>query len=291
MPINLKNHKSYLELKYIKMIFIFLENNSCNIAQLKNFFRENKKISLEIDDTLSLLVFADLIHIQSDGKLIGKKNYEESNIIKKILWHLSRNKIAIINKNKEEYDLFISYPYYAIRNFLITSKVIESKNRNNYQVKPGFENMLEDILDRKVSQLQLEKTLINKAELGKKAELYVIEYEQKKFPEKIIEHIAIDDVSAGFDIKSYIDIQSMEFDKFIEVKCISERDVFYWSRNEIETARLLGNNYSLYFVNSSFDEEPVEVINPYEKLYLNKSVPFTEETRSYTFSVVSQLEL
>src|SRR5690606_13852032 len=106
--------------------------------------------------------------------------------------------------------------------------------------------------------------------LGSEAEQRILEYEVKKFPSKKIEYISPLDVNAGYDIKSYIDNNSVSFDKFIEVKCISERDLFYWSRNEIDTAKQLGENYYLYLLESSFENPPFEIKNPYKKLYMNE---------------------
>jgi hypothetical protein len=60
----------------------------------------------------------------------------------------------------------------------------------------------------------------------------------------------------------------------IEVKAVSPTDFrFYWSRNEIETARIHGPNYFLYLVPASkngFDMLKVRIIpNPFKRVYLD----------------------
>lgn len=182
--------------------------------------------------------------------------------------------------------MFIIHHYYAIRNFLIDSNVITSVGRNNFIIEKEFEVIVEDILKTRKSIIQLKRDLENKEELGNKAELFVLEYEGKKFIDKKMEHVSPIDVSAGYDIKSYFSNESNSFDKFIEVKCISERDVFYWTRNEIDTAKQLGENYFLYLVDSSFNSDPIEIKNPYNKIYLNQDINFISEVISFKFSEI-----
>ena len=63
-------------------------------------------------------------------------------------------------------------------------------------------------------------------------------------------------------------------DRLIEVKAVSPIDFrFYWSRNEIETARIHGQNYFLYLVpvsKNGFDMQKLKIIqNPFKKVYLD----------------------
>ncbi len=57
------------------------------------------------------------------------------------------------------------------------------------------------------------------------------------------------DVSAGYDIVSFLSAKSEIPDKFIEVKSCDENEMFYISKNEIETARKKGSSYFLYLYN------------------------------------------
>lgn len=73
------------------------------------------------------------------------------------------------------------------------------------------------------------------------------------------------DVAAGYDIVSFDSNQSLEPDRFIEVKAVSNAG-FYWSRNEYEIAKLKGDTYYLYLVDlNRIDEQdysPQMIQNP-----------------------------
>lgn len=122
-------------------------------------------------------------------------------------------------------------------------------------------------------------------EIGKAAELKIIEYEKERlspFPDLVgkIEHTALKDVSAGYDIKSF----DANFDKgedgiprFIEVKAVSRWNYgFNWTRNEIERSELYRQNYYLYLLptigKNKFDLKSLIVIrDPYLTIYKNKN--------------------
>lgn len=119
-------------------------------------------------------------------------------------------------------------------------------------------------------------------EIGRKAELQVIEYEKQRlslFPHLVekIEHVADWDIAAGYDVKSFEDTQQENpIPRLIEVKAVSPWNYrFNWTRNEIETSKLHQQNYHLYLVpvlgKDIFDFEGLRVIrNPYSKVYKNK---------------------
>lgn len=201
---------------------------------------------------------------------------------------LKKNKITIFNINSTNYSLFISHNYYAIRNFLLISSVIEPLNNNTYKIKKEFMHLAESIFNNTISLDEFKKSLAAKEELGTKAELFVIDYEKTKLPNKNIEHISPIDVTAGYDIKSYTHVDAPIYDKFIEVKCITERERFFWSKNEIEIAKLLGDNYYLYLVNSSFNSNPLEIKNPYKTVYLNNKLNYVEELISFDVNEIKK---
>ena len=82
--------------------------------------------------------------------------------------------------------------------------------------------------------------------------------------------ISIIDVAAGYDIVSYNNDEAIEHDRFIEVKSYVGSPHFYWSNNEIETAKLYGNKYYIYLIDASkmTDEKyvPDIICNPAEEI-------------------------
>lgn len=124
---------------------------------------------------------------------------------------------------------------------------------------------------------ELQTILELQAIAGRKAEEYVLLFEKQRLREQglieeadRVERISDELVNAGYDILSF-STPGSEPNRFIEVKSVNEDQSFYWSRNELEVARVLGEQYYLYLVNQDNPFEPtVKIIeNPYTFLSLN----------------------
>jgi hypothetical protein len=80
-------------------------------------------------------------------------------------------------------------------------------------------------------------------------------------------------VNAGYDIQSFDSIDSFVINRFIEVKTYSNEMAFYWSKNEVSTARELGERYWLYLVHhgsiTSQSYLPRVFQDPYKRIYLD----------------------
>jgi len=125
--------------------------------------------------------------------------------------------------------------------------------------------------NKQISIMQLKNGLAIKDMLGEEAEKLALKFETDLLAKQginktpsIISHI---DVSAGYDIVSYLNVNSQIPDKFIEVKsCGDNRYRFFMSKNEIETARNKRNSYHLYLYNRTSEQFRI-VQNPYEKVF------------------------
>jgi hypothetical protein len=116
------------------------------------------------------------------------------------------------------------------------------------------------------------------------AELEVLKYEKKRlsrFPLLVdkIEHVSLEDVCAGYDIKSFdmgYDERGQPIPRYIEVKAVSPVNFsFYWSRNEIDKARKSRQQYYLYLIpvlsNRNFDVKNILVIkDAYLNVYIDR---------------------
>ena len=96
--------------------------------------------------------------------------------------------------------------------------------------------------------------------------------------------------NAGFDIESFTEIDDTNVVKrFIEVKAVLKNSVrFYWSRNEIEKSKELGESYWLYLVpytsKQVFDTENIDKIcNPYKNVFLGQN-EWMSQIELYSFS-------
>lgn len=166
----------------------------------------------------------------------------------------------------------------SYRNLLVSIGFIEIEKNDkmiHFFVTKNNELIMEELLKeygKKMTLLQLKKSLADKEVAGEEAEKFVLRYEKKrlkdsKFYNRIrqISHI---DVSAGYDIISFKTINSTEIDRYIEVKAVNKDFQFYWSINEYNSAKIKGNKYYLYLVElakiENEDYEPYIIENPYE---------------------------
>ena len=95
-----------------------------------------------------------------------------------------------------------------------------------------------------------------------------------------IEHTAIKNVAAGYDIKSFdgeLNENGNDVQRYIEVKAVSLWDYgFNWTRNEIEKSKYYSKDYYLYLLpvmsTNKFDLESLKIIrDPYSNVYKNEN--------------------
>lgn len=127
---------------------------------------------------------------------------------------------------------------------------------------------------RTISLIELENELALRKEYGEIGERKAFEYEIKLLAERGIakapKMISDIDVSAGYDLVSYLSSDSISYDKYIEVKsCQNKEQAFYLSRNELRIAKEKGESYYLYLYIRETDE--IIIINdPYNRIYLSE---------------------
>ena len=176
--------------------------------------------------------------------------------------------------------------YSGLRNFLIDlGFIFYDSAHKKYVISDEYFPVYSEL--RKRNQLSLDKFLkiIQKQDkISKAAELEIIKYEKNrlsKFPHlaKKVEHLSEKNVLAGYDIKSFTEKNEKNTNpspRYIEVKAISPRKHrFFWTRNEIDSAKLYKQNYYLYLVpvlsSKKFDINNMIIIkNPYQNVYKNE---------------------
>lgn len=140
-------------------------------------------------------------------------------------------------------------------NSLISELNLWGKKKLNFQNRPVAKLLLQQEKNR---------------ELGELAEKYVFDFECRRLERDDIMLVSAIDYAAGFDIASFSSNQSNDFDRFIEVKSYSVRCRFFWSSNEYEVARELGDQYFLYLVDRGQMQdagyEPEIIQNPAREL-------------------------
>lgn len=189
--------------------------------------------------------------------------------------------------------------YSSIRNLLIEMEFITvSEDNTTYFVNSIYTDLfLKLFIRKKLSPETLKRKQAENDSIGLTAEKAVIDYEVKRLtnislvPSEIA-HTSQENVLAGYDIKSFennLDSNSLRIERFIEVKAVSILDyMFYWSRNEMEIAKVFGEKYFIYLLpvvsNKTFDFDKLFIINnPYKNIYLN-SLDWNKTEESFSFS-------
>ena len=151
---------------------------------------------------------------------------------------------------------------------------------NKLEVKQLYNKHVSKIKKRTpVTQQHLEEIIKIEKEVGEKAEQLTLSYEKERlkddYPDMAmsVEQISKIDVAAGYDIESFNGKGStLTTDRMIEVKGTSgTTPYFYWSENEIETAKSLKEKYWVYlWIEVKSETEGTlykKIQNPYEKLF------------------------
>ncbi len=272
-----------------------------NVSYIKRKYLER---GLSFDETLSLLEDLKIIKNNS-GELIPSKTFSLNNdsldeFKKKflpVLFSSNGNvsdelKNFLVNFQTENEQTFFKatelqkIKFSDTRNLLLELEFIStSADNTTYFINADFaELFLKQFSRQKLSPESLKKKQIENESIGLLAEKAVIEFELKRLvgisvlPSEI-EHTSLNNVLAGYDIKSfenYLDSKSKPIDRFIEVKAVSEDDYkFYWSRTEMQIAKVFGEMYYLYLIpvkaNNTFDFDKMIIQrNPFKSVYSNE---------------------
>jgi len=143
--------------------------------------------------------------------------------------------------------------YAAIRNFLTVVGALEKEENGEIGIAESYESDFSDLFRNRQEKFSLEQLLERQKaqnERGLAAEEFVLKIEKERLPQKSsrIKRISDFDVSAGFDIVSFADSASSNYNRFIEVKCYIGEPHFYWSQNEADVAQIKGDKYYLCLV-------------------------------------------
>lgn len=170
-----------------------------------------------------------------------------------------------------------------LRNLLIELEFISyNQDQKYYEITEKYLPLFFEIIkEHTISPDQLKKIIEEQDEIGKNAELEIVNYERLRLSFRqdlvfAIEHKSIKDTSLGYDIKSFtVNDGSEVMDRYIEVKAISNfREKFYITINEVETSKKFGSQYFLYLLpaigKNRFDLNNLIIIqNPFCNIFNN----------------------
>ncbi|MBW8010664.1 MAG: DUF3883 domain-containing protein [Chloroflexi bacterium] len=306
---------SYKQVKTLLKILISSKGNDLEFIQRafeeKAQYFENTQIFLEDLDLIS--VKSGEINLDRKTQKFLWTNISDDNSLKRLLLkrlldlrNVYSTEILIYLKKFEVSGENIVYKPTSknrikdsgIRNLFIELELVQfGQNRKTYRISDNFFSIFSTYLqNQKMSPKELQHNLRKKQEIGDLAEKEIIKYEKKRLshlPElsKKIVHVSLNDVTAGFDIISF-DSELFEGDpvmRYIEVKAVSKYDMhFYWSRNEIETAKEYSKRYFLYLLpvmgGNLFDINNLMIIkNPINPVFNNTSIWGLQEEQYKVF--------
>ncbi len=273
------NKFSSVKLQYLREDIFFQEHINFLIS-LKIMLVKKNIIILKINKNIK---FQDLLI----KKLKIERNY--TFLIKEYLSNFEENEeneLSFVPENL--YNLKSS----DLRNFLISLKIIKYTGKDYIIINKNF---FSEFVKTKFSPQQLNLLLHKKALLGLEAEKLILKYEKdklKKYNKKLTpKHIALEDVSAGYDILSY-QKENNSFKKiYIEVKAVSSSDYrFFLSNLEFTTSLKYKSSYYIYLLPvdysnvSNFDYEKIIMINDITKNVFNDMSKWSIQNDGYLIS-------
>lgn len=260
--------------------------------EIQNRCALEKDIIINCSGAIAFLEYLKLIAVESDVIIPSLKLNVSANknttIIIKDLVSTCISRLAedgILDKNITRFDVEkncfkikkSAFPleYAAIRNFLTTTEALGKEENGEIYIPVYYEPewIMQFRNRKKITQSQLLKNLEEQNKRGLEAEKFVLEIERQRLPKKAgkIKRISDFDISAGYDIVSYVNNNSMNYDRFIEVKCYIGTPHFFMSENELEVSKIKLDKYILCLVDYTRITEPgyspEYIINPYESIF------------------------
>jgi hypothetical protein len=266
---------------------------------------------IDIDFLIFFLLKTKYIKLENN-KIIRILPIDSENLINDLIIFY----YSLLIKNSELNDALFKTSEFTIINddILINILSVKLKYRSFFTILQNLE--LISITDKKgyvliknyiLAQKYLERPLrkISPEEFAAKseqnkiygieAEKYVLCFESIRLNKsKEIEWVAEYIVNEGYDIASFNNDTDDFHNRFIEVKSFEgDFPYFYWSRNEVEAAKLKKEKYWIYLVNrkeiNNLNYSPLMIQNPYKSIFENEN--WNKQIENYKIELKSSNNL
>lgn len=255
------------------------------------------------DGGFPLLILLDIVRIDSSEEVVIAESFQDylaseslmvDRLVERLFLSLNDDQIFheifcsefisfdIIYRSIQIDNSAFPLKYACFKQLLLDFKIISehpTRNFNKYVINGRYKKIfdkvvLPEIKKRKVGIEELKKVLEQNLIDGEEAEKFVLKYESERLKgTKEIDWVAEYSTNDGYDIASYETKDSASHDRFIEVKSYDSRPYFFWSRNEMDIARIKRDSYYLYLVDrtkiNNKDFEPMIIKNPYNSVFKN----------------------
>jgi len=251
-------------------------------SSIEHLTRKYSEYSTRFDETLNFLLATGLVNKRGNRILLGRlnttsetKDQDKASIYNSISRTLMARLISSSNSFATEVRAFLGNfkmqdgklrfrPSFNanmqsanLRNFLMELDILEGNADSGYVIKD--DNVVLRMItmpSRSIGRHEYLEILKKREDLGRRAEIEIIELERKRlanYPSLVrsIQHIADDDIGVGYDIGSFEgpDSRSESAERLIEVKAVSILSFeFHWTLNELKKARTARRSYYLYLL-------------------------------------------
>jgi hypothetical protein len=194
------------------------------------------------------------------------------------------------------------FKYSPLKQLFIDLGIIKphpTKELNKFVFNSRFKKLFDKVLlpeiqKRKIGIEELSLSMEQRRILGEEAEKFVLQFENKRLNgRKDISWVAEYSISDGYDIASFENGDSIEYDRFIEVKSFSDAPYFFWSRNEMDTARIKKQSYYLYLVDRNRMNregyQPLIIQDPYANV-LHNNLEWDQRVEKIRFELKKRKE-
>lgn len=256
-----------------EMGYISFDGETIQIIQMPLKFSDESEFTMYFSDVLlNFLIKEDIILLDS------------------LSYNSQEDKFILLQKG-------IKCKHASYRNLLLSFGVISKRGDGNYH----FEKLIDTIISlaplrrKKKAEIELLESLERQRQEGLAGELFVLEYEKKRLKEHIhlskIKQISTIDVSAGYDIISFENLDSLSLDRYIEVKTYKGKAHFHWSYNEIRVSKIRSDHYFLYLVDynriNEEDYSPEIIQDP--SLYFKGNNEWICSPESFLYERISEV--
>ena len=144
----------------------------------------------------------------------------------------------------------------VFRNLLVTLGALRNES-SLFFIRNEYEKIFSNIVasKKKLTKEKLLAQLEQEQIMGEEGEIFALNYERSRCPftayqQKRIKQISVVDECAGYDLISF-HYEDTNKRRYIEVKTFKGKPHFYWSANEMNSARLRKDDYFIYLVDYS----------------------------------------
>jgi hypothetical protein len=278
-----------------------LPNHDSNIAfttQLGFLSRKNKKVALTPEGESFLEFNPDgLYELTEDQKRLLLRNCYLHGALRTVTFRVMKR----FSAQYEKANTFRWSPYdgdpmgedeWMLRH--LEELGLISQQRHYFEVQAEYVTTVGSFLSegKGWSEEELREYLEQKKEVGDVAEDLILTFEIDRLRKlgcevecRCVRRISKVRVNAGYDLESFNGkSKDLNFDRVIEVKGSAEKGLrFFWSNNEIEVAKSLGDKYWIYYLGGvnrkakAATEKPIQIQNPVKAILEKKDFKTTPQ--------------